>query len=60
LSHFDHNFNVTTNLVGLKLRNRRLKVSDDGALKVKLSRYTPWRRMGGEEVEFLLILNLGH
>jgi hypothetical protein len=27
--------------------------------KVKLSRYTPWRHMGGEEVQLLLILNLG-
>jgi hypothetical protein len=26
--------------------------------KVKQSRYTPWRRMGGEEVQLLLILNL--
>jgi hypothetical protein len=28
-------------------------------LKLKLSRYTPWRHMGGEEVYLLLILNLG-
>jgi hypothetical protein len=28
-------------------------------VKVKLSRYTPWRHMGGEEVQLLLILNLG-
>jgi hypothetical protein len=28
--------------------------------KVKVSRYTPWRCMGGEEVYLLLILNLGH
>jgi hypothetical protein len=28
-------------------------------LKVKLSRYTPWRYRGGEEVQLLLILNLG-
>jgi hypothetical protein len=27
--------------------------------KVKLSRYTPWRHMGEEEVQLLLILNLG-
>jgi hypothetical protein len=30
--------------------------------KVKLSRYTPWwymRHMGGEEVQLLLILNIG-
>jgi hypothetical protein len=27
--------------------------------KVKLSRYTPWRHTGGEEVQLLLILNLG-
>jgi hypothetical protein len=27
--------------------------------KVKLSQYTPWRNMGGEEVQLLLILNLG-
>jgi hypothetical protein len=26
---------------------------------IKLFRYTPWRRMGGEEVQLLLILNLG-
>jgi hypothetical protein len=26
--------------------------------KVKLSRYTPWRHLGGEEVQLLLILNL--
>jgi hypothetical protein len=26
--------------------------------KVKLSRYMPWRRMGGEEEKLLLILNL--
>jgi hypothetical protein len=29
-------------------------------INVKVSRYTPWRRMGGEEEKFLLILNLGH
>jgi hypothetical protein len=28
-------------------------------VKVKVSRYTPWRRMGGEEVWLLLNLNLG-
>jgi hypothetical protein len=28
-------------------------------IKVKLSRYTPWRHMGGKEVWLLLILNLG-
>jgi hypothetical protein len=28
-------------------------------VKVKLSRYTPWRRLGWEEVQPLLILNLG-
>jgi hypothetical protein len=28
-------------------------------LKVKQSRYTPWRRLGGEEVQLLLILDLG-
>jgi hypothetical protein len=28
-------------------------------VKVKLSRYMPWRHMGGEEVQLLLILNLG-
>jgi hypothetical protein len=28
-------------------------------VKKKLSRYTPWRHMGGEEVQLLLILNLG-
>jgi hypothetical protein len=27
--------------------------------KVKLSRYKPWRHMGGEEVQLLLILNIG-
>jgi hypothetical protein len=27
--------------------------------KVKLSRYTPWRRVVGEEVQLLLCLNLG-
>jgi hypothetical protein len=27
--------------------------------KVKQSRYTPWRRLGGEEVQFLLIYDLG-
>jgi hypothetical protein len=27
--------------------------------KVKWSRYTPWRRLGGEELQLLLILNLG-
>jgi hypothetical protein len=27
--------------------------------KVKLSRYMPWRHMGGEEIQLLLILNLG-
>jgi hypothetical protein len=27
--------------------------------KVKLSRYTPWRHIGGDEVQLLLILNLG-
>jgi hypothetical protein len=27
--------------------------------KVKLARYTPWRRLGGEELRLLLILNLG-
>jgi hypothetical protein len=30
-----------------------------GYVKVKLSRYMPWRHMGGEEEELLLILNLG-
>jgi hypothetical protein len=28
-------------------------------IKVKLSRDTPWRRLGWEEVQLLLILNLG-
>jgi hypothetical protein len=28
-------------------------------VKVKQSRYTPWRRLGGEEVYLLLILDLG-
>jgi hypothetical protein len=28
-------------------------------VKVKVSRYMPWRRLGGEEVKLLLILNLG-
>jgi hypothetical protein len=28
-------------------------------IKVKLSRYTPWRRLGGDEVLPLLILDLG-
>jgi hypothetical protein len=28
--------------------------------KVKQSRYTPWRRLGGEEVQLLLILDLGN
>jgi hypothetical protein len=28
-------------------------------VKVKQSRYTPWRRLGGEEVQLLLILDLG-
>jgi hypothetical protein len=28
-------------------------------VKVKWSRYTPWRRLGVEEVQLLLILNLG-
>jgi hypothetical protein len=27
--------------------------------KIKLSHYAPWRRLGGEEVQLLLILNLG-
>jgi hypothetical protein len=27
--------------------------------KVKLSRYTLWRRLGGEDVQFLIILNFG-
>jgi hypothetical protein len=27
--------------------------------KVKLSHYIPWRHMWGEEVQLLLILNLG-
>jgi hypothetical protein len=31
----------------------------DGKVKVRVSRYTPLRRMGGEEVYLLLILNLG-
>jgi hypothetical protein len=31
----------------------------DGKSKVKQSRYTPWRRLGGEEVQLLLILDLG-
>jgi hypothetical protein len=26
--------------------------------KVKQSRYTPWRRLGGEEIQLLLILDL--
>jgi hypothetical protein len=28
-------------------------------VKVKQSRYTPWRRLGGEEIQLLLILDLG-
>jgi hypothetical protein len=28
-------------------------------LKLKLSRYTPWRRLGEEEIQLLLILDLG-
>jgi hypothetical protein len=36
------------------------KIRSIKSKKVKVSRYTPWRRMGGEEVLLLLILNLGH
>jgi hypothetical protein len=28
-------------------------------VKVKQSRYTPWRRLGGEEIQLLLIHDLG-
>jgi hypothetical protein len=35
------------------------KITDKVKVKVKVSRYTPWRRLGGEEVQLLLILNLG-
>jgi BarH-like protein len=41
---------------------KRLQLSKNLKLtetQVKLSRYMPWRRMGGEEVYLLLILNLG-
>jgi hypothetical protein len=27
--------------------------------KIKVFRYTPWRGLGGEKVQLLLILNLG-
>jgi hypothetical protein len=36
-----------------------MKIDQHKVSKVKLSRYTPWRHMGGEEVKLLLILNLG-
>jgi hypothetical protein len=36
---------------------KRQKVTE--GKKVKVSRYMPWRRTGGEEVYLLLILNLG-
>jgi hypothetical protein len=47
-----------------KMKQRRSKKDSDSEdksliktqLKVKQSRYTPWRRMGGEEVQLLLIL----
>jgi hypothetical protein len=43
--------------------NERMAVKNElGRLwkeAVKLSRYTPWWHMGGEEVLLLLILNLG-
>jgi hypothetical protein len=42
-------------------RNFPFKLPDDQTLcsKVKQSRYTPWRGLGGEEVQLLLILDLG-
>jgi hypothetical protein len=30
-----------------------------GLVKVKQSRYTPWRRLGGEKLQLLLIHDLG-
>jgi hypothetical protein len=32
----------------------------DTEVKVEQSRYTPWRRLGGEELQLLLILDLGN
>jgi hypothetical protein len=46
----------------MNLRYRPTNVTDlniDGKSKVKQSRYMSWRRLGGEEVQFLLILDLG-
>jgi hypothetical protein len=32
------------------IRSYTQRSKDQGAKKVKVSRYTPWRRIGGEEV----------
>jgi hypothetical protein len=34
-------------------------VSKSVVSKVKQSHHTPWRRLGGKELQFLLILDLG-
>jgi hypothetical protein len=40
------------------MRHRRTTYTHK-TVKVKQSRYTPWRRLGGEKVQLLLILDLG-
>jgi hypothetical protein len=39
--------------------DRQKRIDIIGKVKVKQSRYTPWRRLGGEEVYLLLVLDLG-
>jgi hypothetical protein len=40
-------------------KQRNLERRKNFFKKAKQSRYTPWRRMGGEEEKLLLILNFG-
>jgi hypothetical protein len=46
-------------LVNFYQTPQRYNPEDSHLPKIKLSRYTPWRRLRGEEVQFLLILDLG-
>jgi hypothetical protein len=48
-----------TDLVGINGITRVLLVYTWSNVKVKQSRYTPWRRLGGEEIQLLLIHDLG-
>jgi hypothetical protein len=43
----------------LAIRPKYSPIRQSRITVIKLSRYTPWRHMGGEEVQLLLILKLG-